>query len=263
MLGCRAPCTPRRPHWLTQSPAHSPLCLRRTMRRSWPPPTRSQRWRTPQARRPPRPRCEWALRQGCALQAARRRHTSYAYSSRQRALRETDGAPVLAAAGCKRAHPQLRARKRARARTPPCLRAEARAANSDAAARYLSLVRQLLGLGLSALQEAPQKVVLARSRLAQVRCKRWPPAHPAAAVRSPGACLLPAARVCGQAARCAPWGALVCQLTALRVSHAPRPTSWRCWRAPPRTPQPRLPSRSALRGLAVCVWLHRRHPTSR
>jgi hypothetical protein len=47
--------------------------------------------------------------------------------------------------------------------------AEARAANADAPTRYLGLVRQLLGLGLSALQETPQKITMARSRLAQVR----------------------------------------------------------------------------------------------
>ncbi|KIZ04164.1 hypothetical protein MNEG_3799, partial [Monoraphidium neglectum] len=45
--------------------------------------------------------------------------------------------------------------------------AEARAANADGPARYLGLVRQLLGLGLSALQEAPAKITNARSRLAQ------------------------------------------------------------------------------------------------
>ncbi|KAI8468247.1 MAG: hypothetical protein J3K34DRAFT_459996 [Monoraphidium minutum] len=45
--------------------------------------------------------------------------------------------------------------------------AEARAANADAPARYLALVRQLLGLGLSALQETPAKITNARSRLAQ------------------------------------------------------------------------------------------------
>ncbi|GBF91529.1 hypothetical protein Rsub_04269 [Raphidocelis subcapitata] len=45
--------------------------------------------------------------------------------------------------------------------------ADARAANADAPARYLALVRQLLGLGLSALQETPQKIALARTRLAQ------------------------------------------------------------------------------------------------
>jgi hypothetical protein len=53
----------------------------------------------------------------------------------------------------------------------PCAvprRAEARAANADGPARYLGLVRQLLGLGLSALQEAPAKITNARSRLAQV-----------------------------------------------------------------------------------------------
>lgn len=44
---------------------------------------------------------------------------------------------------------------------------EARAASADAPARFLGLVRQLLGLGLSALQETPSKITLARSRLTQ------------------------------------------------------------------------------------------------
>lgn len=52
-------------------------------------------------------------------------------------------------------------------------RADARAANADAPARYLALVRQLLGLGLSALQETPNKITFARSRLAQVSGGRW------------------------------------------------------------------------------------------
>lgn len=49
---------------------------------------------------------------------------------------------------------------------PP--RAEIRASNADAPARYLALVRQLLGMGLSSLQETPAKIANARSRLAQV-----------------------------------------------------------------------------------------------
>jgi hypothetical protein len=60
----------------------------------------------------------------------------------------------------------------ARLRPRAAPRAEARAANDDAAARYLGLVRQLLGLGLSALQETPQKIALARTRLAQVGAGR-------------------------------------------------------------------------------------------
>lgn len=45
--------------------------------------------------------------------------------------------------------------------------AEARAASADAPAAYLALVRQLLGLGLSALGETPARLAAARARLSQ------------------------------------------------------------------------------------------------